>query len=81
MNRSAFPASSFAFVVSFHILFYGDIVVLPVVAVYTIGVHGVFRGKFAKATTDIGAHGIHRSSWKVTQPCRIGSRKGKNALP
>ena len=31
--------------VSLQFLFYGGIVVLPVIAVYTIGVYWVFRGK------------------------------------
>jgi len=29
-------------------LFYGGVVVLPVIAVYTIGVYWVFRGKVRK---------------------------------
>jgi cytochrome bd ubiquinol oxidase subunit II len=32
---------------SLRFLFYGGIVVLPVIAVYTIGVYWVFRGKVA----------------------------------
>jgi cytochrome bd-type quinol oxidase subunit 2 len=28
---------------------YGGVVVLPVIAIYTIGVYWVFRGKFAKS--------------------------------
>jgi len=33
---------------SLRFLFYGGIVVLPVIAVYTIGVYWVFRGKVAR---------------------------------
>jgi cytochrome bd ubiquinol oxidase subunit II len=35
--------------VSLKFLFYGAIVVLPVIAVYTIGVYWVFRGKVRKS--------------------------------
>jgi len=35
--------------VSLKFLFYGGIVVLPVIALYTIGVYFVFRGKVRKA--------------------------------
>jgi cytochrome bd ubiquinol oxidase subunit II len=35
--------------VSLRFLFYGGIVVLPVIAIYTIGVYWVFRGKVGKA--------------------------------
>jgi len=35
--------------VSLWFLFYGGVVVLPVIAVYTIDVHSVFRGKVRKA--------------------------------
>jgi cytochrome d ubiquinol oxidase subunit II len=34
---------------SLEFLFYGGVVVLPVIAVYTIGVYWVFRGKVRKA--------------------------------
>ena len=30
-------------------LFYGGVVVLPVIAIYTIGVYWAFRGKIAKS--------------------------------
>ena len=33
---------------SLRFLFYGGVVVLPVIAVYTIGVYWVFRGKVGK---------------------------------
>jgi cytochrome bd ubiquinol oxidase subunit II len=33
---------------SLRFLFYGGVVVLPVIAVYTIGVYWVFRGKVAR---------------------------------
>jgi cytochrome d ubiquinol oxidase subunit II len=33
---------------SLEFLFYGGIVVLPIIAVYTIGVYWVFRGKVGK---------------------------------
>jgi hypothetical protein len=34
--------------ISLQFLFYGGIVVLPVIAVYTIGIYWVFRGKVDK---------------------------------
>jgi cytochrome bd ubiquinol oxidase subunit II len=37
--------------VSLRFLFYGGIVVLPVIAVYTIGVYWVFRGKMDNRMT------------------------------
>ena len=37
--------------VSLRFFFYGGIVVLPVIAVYTIGVYCVFRGKIGRLNT------------------------------
>jgi cytochrome d ubiquinol oxidase subunit II len=34
---------------SLQFLFYGGVVVLPVIAIYTIGVYWAFRGKIAKS--------------------------------
>ena len=41
-------ASAAAPDVSLRFLFYGGVVVLPVIAAYTIGVYWVFRGKIRK---------------------------------
>jgi cytochrome bd-type quinol oxidase subunit 2 len=43
LASAAAPDASLGF------LFYGGIVVLPVIAIYTIGVHWVFRGKVRHA--------------------------------
>ena len=39
---------------SLQFLFYGGIVVLPVIAAYTIGVYWVFRGKVNRGYADFG---------------------------
>jgi hypothetical protein len=44
--NAAAPAASVRF------LFYGAVVVLPAIAIYTIGVYWVFRGKFREGRFD-----------------------------
>jgi cytochrome d ubiquinol oxidase subunit II len=53
---------------SLRFLFYGAVVVLPVIAAYTIGVYWVFRGRFAQLGSENGRASAGTSSLRQAQP-------------